>query len=421
MELYHYNKRNKGEAMRQIGIIGAGASGIMAAISAARANKQAKIILLEQKEKIGKKILATGNGRCNLTNQHMDISCYRGGNLDFVNDVLNQFGYKDTFAFFSSLGLMMKLRGEYVYPRSNQASSVLDLLKIELNRLDVQIHTEVYVEQIEKTKKGFQIYTKKKSFHVDKVILACGGKASPSLGSDGSGYSLAKSMGHKISPVFPALVQLIVEKHPFVKASGVRTDAKVIALKNRKIIAKDTGELQITAYGISGIPVFQISRYIAKGIYEKKSMQIEIDFFPELSEEMLFQHFCNSNKELSIKECMTGIINQKLIPILLQQSHIPISQKTSDLTKHQLECLVKVCKHNLLDIQNTTGFDNAQVCAGGVSLNEINPFTMESIYVEGLYFAGELLDVDGICGGYNLQWAWSTGYLAGKDAALKKI
>ena len=253
--------------MNRIGIIGGGASGIVAAIAAARSDGDAQVFILEQKENIGKKILATGNGRCNLTNEAMDASCYHGEDPEFARNVLKQFGYGETLEFFASLGLFTKSRGGYIYPRSDQAASVLELLEMELRRQKVKIYTGVRVEALKLSAKGFVIRADGQRFPADRVILACGGKASKSLGSDGSGYALARSMGHTLSPVVPALVQLKVKKHPFAKAAGVRTDAKVAALLGRQVLAEDTGEMQITAYGISGIPVFQISRHIAKGLY----------------------------------------------------------------------------------------------------------------------------------------------------------
>ena len=406
--------------MKRIGIIGGGASGIIAAISAARSDSHTQVFILEHKDTIGKKILATGNGRCNLTNQIMEATCYHSENISFVEEVLNRFGYQATLDFFHSLGLITKSRGNYIYPRSDPASSVLDLLILELKRLGVQIYTGVHVTKLEKSKRGFRVYTKEQTFQADKVILACGGKASSALGSDGSGYSLARSMGHSIIPVVPALVQLKVQKHPFAKASGVRTDARVTAYVSGNELGSDTGELQITAYGISGIPVFQISRYIANGLYNKQNTEVHIDFLPDITHsefrDFLFERK-NGHEDMYIGDYLTGIFNKKLIPRLLEQAHIRIQTKVGDLTHKQLQTFVDTCKKTVLTISDTNGFENAQICAGGVCTEEIYSATMESKYVEGLYLTGELLDVDGICGGYNLQWAWATGYLAGGSAA----
>ena len=256
--------------MRRIGIIGGGASGIVAAIAAARTNVQAEITILEHKDSIGKKILATGNGRCNLTNRTLDVSCYRSEDSDFISNLLQKFDTEDAIRFFSSLGLVMKWRGTYGYPRSDQAASVVELLELELKRLGIKIRTGIHVDAIEKKKAGYLVSAGKERLVFDRVILSCGGRAAQKLGSDGSGYSLAKSLGHTMVPVVPALVQLKIKEHPFAKASGVRTDASVSVCIGGERKAKDTGELQITAYGVSGIPIFQISRYAAYGCYEKK-------------------------------------------------------------------------------------------------------------------------------------------------------
>ena len=237
--------------MKKIAVIGGGASGLVAAIAAARTNPQAQITIYEKKDTVGKKILATGNGRCNLTNKDMKASYFRSDNPPVVEEILQKFGYEDTIAFFTSLGLLTKARGNYVYPYSDQASTVLELLKLELARLHVKISADAPVTDIVPASHGFTIRTEKYKQKADAVILACGGKANSKLGSDGSGYSLAKKLGHTMVPVVPALVQLKVKNHPFVKAAGVRTDAVVTAICSGKPVASDRGELQLTAYGIS--------------------------------------------------------------------------------------------------------------------------------------------------------------------------
>lgn len=431
----------------RIGIIGGGASGIAAAITAARNNRHAEVFILEQKEKIGRKILATGNGRCNLTNRQLEASCidscYHSEDISFVKEVLKKFGYQDTLDFFESMGLVTRARGNYVYPRSDQAATVLELLELELKRLGVMVHCGVKIRTIirkngefslkaekitidgPKSKKNMQEGSRGQGspknenlfFRADRIILACGGKAASVFGSDGSGYQLAKSFGHHLTPVVPALVQLKVKNHPFAKASGVRTEAKVTALIDGIPAAADTGELQITAYGISGIPVFQISRHIALGLYQRKRAEVLVDLLPEYSDQetaVLLARTAERWQSLTVGECLSGIFNQKLVPIILEQAQIRTQTRMSELNDRQFQALAGKCKRILLSIQDTNGFENAQVCAGGVKTTEIRPRTMESKYVKGLYLTGELLDADGICGGYNLQWAWATGCIAGK-------
>lgn len=409
--------------MLTIAIIGGGASGMAAAIASKRQNAKANVIIFEHKDIPGKKILSTGNGRCNLTNEYMETSCFRSDRPEKLAPVLERFGANDTIRFFEDLGILTKSRNGYIYPRSDQASAVLDVLRMELKKLGIEVILNTHVKDIASTKKGFRIFTDNKNYLANKVILSTGSKAAKVLGSDGSGYNLAKTFGHKLVPVVPALVQLKVKDFPFAKASGVRADACVKAIIDGQETASDTGELQITAYGISGIPVFQISRYIARALYEKKKALVCVDFIPQMEKDELFSFFQNRKvlmKHVDAGEFLIGIFNQKLIPRLLELSGIRMNTKVDTLTIEQLKKLAKQCKETMLTITDTNGFDNAQICAGGVSLDDINIDTMESYNQKGLYIIGELLDADGICGGYNLQWAWATGMIAGQSAARQE-
>lgn len=409
--------------MKILAIIGGGASGMLAGITALETNPDIKVIIFDQKDILGKKILSTGNGRCNLTNEKMSLDYFRSDEPQLISSVLKDFGYPDTIRFFENLGLLTKSRNGYVYPRCDQASVVRSVLDNRLKELGADIRRETTVTALFRTKKGFQIETGSGKIQADRIILSAGGKASSKLGSDGSGYTLAKSLGHSVVPVVPALVQLKVKDFAFTKASGVRTDAKVTALVNGCVAASDTGELQITNYGISGIPVFQISRYISRALYEKQNAQVMIDFLPELEEASLRElfnkrlHHLSENPKAKPEELLTGILHTKLIPEILRIAGIRFSTKLNMIKDAELTRLYEVLKSCMLNISDTNGFDNAQVCAGGISLKEVDMETMQSCITKGLYLAGELLDVDGICGGYNLQWAWATGYLAGKHAA----
>lgn len=406
---------------KHVVIVGGGAAGLVAAITAAK--EGAKVTIIEQKDRLGKKILSTGNGRCNLTNEYMDLTCFRSDDMNLVSEVISQFGYHETVAFFEELGVILKNRQGYIYPISDQASTISDILTMEINRLNIIVLLEQSVKKISNSKLGFLVKTDKEVVLCDSVILATGGKAAPVLGSDGSGYTLAKSFGHHLSPVVPALVQLKGKGNFFKQISGVRTNAKVIAIVDGTRMAEDTGELQLTNYGISGIPVFQISRYAAKGLYEKKKVTVEIDFMPTMSDDE-FSSFIENRLEKhgdkTAEEFFTGMFHQKLIGLFLKISRIASSVSISQVTKEQLHLFQKVCKHFMVDIEGTNDFDQAQICAGGVKTTEINPQTMESLLADNIYLTGELLDVDGICGGYNLQWAWATGYIAGKHAAKGK-
>ncbi len=403
---------------KRVIIVGGGASGLVAAICAARGGGEVTII--EQKDKLGKKILSTGNGRCNLTNEYMDLKCFRGDDTSIVSSVLEQFGYKDTLSFFEELGVILKNRQGYIYPISDQASTILDVLCYEIKRLRVNVVLEETVETIRKESNEFLIITNRSSYACDAVILATGGKAASVLGSDGSGYRLAKSFGHTISNVVPALVQLVGKGNYFKQVSGVRTNASVNLFVDEECVATDTGELQLTNYGISGIPVFQVSRYAAKALHEKKSVFAEIDFLPTMCEEELKNFISDRKKqhgERLAAEFFIGMLHNKLATMLLKEAYIPAHISANEIREDKWNKLLELIKHFNIEIVDTNSFKQAQICAGGVHTDEIDGDTMESIYEKNLYLTGELLDVDGICGGYNLQWAWATGYIAGKNAA----
>ena len=404
------------ERKKRVAIVGAGASGIVAAIVAAR--EGAKVTLIEHKDRIGKKILSTGNGKCNYTNDFMTTDCFRGEDITAVSQVLKKFGTKETLDFFFDLGILPKSRQGYYYPKSEQATAVLDVLRMELERLNVQVLCDTHVSSIKK-KKEFQIQTSSGRLSADCVILSTGGKASSVLGSDGSGYDLAKSMGHSIAPVVPALVQLHAKGDFFKQVSGVRTEAKVAIQIDGKIVAEDTGELQLTNYGISGIPVFQVSRFAAEALYRKKKPVAIIDFMPDMEQEDLEEFLAErieKNPKKTAEELLIGIFNKKLIPVFLKKASISPKLYAYKLNSKDFVSLIQILKSLELEIIKTNPFDQAQICAGGVRTTELFIPSMESKYVQGLYMTGELLDVDGICGGYNLQWAWATGYLAGIHA-----
>ena len=407
---------------KRVIIIGGGAAGSMAALAAAGSG--AEVQILEQNEMIGRKILSTGNGRCNFTNRFQDPSCYRSENAGFPWEVIGKFPEQETTAFFEKLGICAKDKNGYLYPWSEQASSVREALEAALELAKIRIHTGVRVFGIVPKKNGFQVSFskdgKKGMISGDAVILATGSKAAAKLGSDGSGYDLAKMLGHKLVPVVPALVQLRCREKLYRQVAGVRTHGKVTVFIDGKETASDTGELQLTDYGISGIPVFQVSRYAARGLYEKREVLAELDFMPDLTDEA-FLHMLEARKQmlngLTMEQYFNGLFHKKLASALLKRIGISGTMPVQELDGENLEKLCRICKHFRTYIDKTNPFEQAQICAGGVDTREIDSDTMESKLVNGLYFAGEILDVDGICGGYNLQWAWTSGYLAGKGAA----
>ena len=392
-----------------------------AAIFAAR--EGAQVVLLEHKDRVGKKILSTGNGRCNLSNRLQEPFCYRSGQPDFPWKALGAFTLPMTLEYFEDLGVLTRERDGYLYPYSGQASAVLDALRLGLARESVQVVTECEVFSItprEDAKHRFEVKTSQGSFSGETLILACGSKAAPGTGSDGSGYKLAKRLGHHIIKPLPALVQLRCPEKFFKQLAGVRADASVILYSDGRKLAEDKGEVQLTDYGISGIPVFQISRYAARGLYEKKEVFAELDFMPDFGDVEFLQMLKERKIRLDglvMEQYFNGLFHKKLASALLKRIGISGTMPVHDLGEENLERLCRICKHFRTYIDKTNPFEQAQICAGGVDTSEIDPDTMESKLVKGLYFAGEILDVDGICGGYNLQWAWTSGYLAGKGAA----
>jgi len=398
----------------------------MAAITAAE--NGADVTILEHMPRVGKKILSTGNGKCNMTNLALTPSCYRCSQEDFPMKVIGAFPVEDTLSFFRRLGVVTTDRNGYVYPASGQAQTVLDALREKADSLGIQTVLECETEKIIKTKQGFEVKTGKGSFSGDFLILAAGSMAASSTGSDGSGYALAKSLGHRIKKPLPALVQLKCRGDFFKAIAGVRTEAKVELYtlgkhgERDKLLAADQGELQLTDYGISGIPVFQVSRFAAEALDQKKRMLAVLDFFPQCGEEAFFDMLREQRKYLADREAsgfLNGIFHKKLAALFLKVAGIRGERPVKSLTDKELWAMTEAARAGAVEVLAVNPFDKAQVCMGGVRTSEVEAATMESKLVPDLYFAGEILDVDGICGGYNLQWAWSSGHLAGVSAAGK--
>ena len=394
-------------------IVGAGASGMMTAICCAR--NGLKVLLLEHKDQVGKKILATGNGKCNYTNRNMSENCFRGEDVMFMKQALFSFGAEDAITFFRSLGIEPKEKNGYVYPYSEQAAAVVDAMKMELLHLGVEIQKQ-HVSRIKALKDAFELCTDGETFSCEKIVLATGGKASSKLGSDGSGLVIARKLGHDIVPTVPALIGLCCKEEYYPQIAGIRMQGKVTLLVDGEKAAEDEGELQFTKYGISGIPVFQVSRYAAKGIEEGKQVEAVIDYMSAFSEndliECLKERFQHTYK--TAQEALIGLLPSKMIPVLLQQSGIKATMKAEKIKEPQMKQLAMQLKRKKTKITDTNGFEQAQVTAGGVSMKEVDVNTMESKIHPGLYFTGEILDIDGICGGYNLQWCWTSAYLASR-------
>ena len=397
---------------KRVCIVGGGAAGMMAAIIAAR--EGAAVTVLEHNEKTGKKILATGNGRCNLTNLYQAASCYHSQERNLAWEVLEQFDVQETIRFFSELGIYTKNKNGGLYPSSMQASSVQELLEMEARYRKVKIKCREHVTEIQvlqaAAKPVFQVKTETWSYEADAVILACGSKASAIEGADGSGYTLVKSLGLKVIKPLPALVPLKGKGTYFTKWAGTRVEGKVILKAGAQILDTAEGELQLTDYGISGIPVFQLSSQTARLLDSGVPVSVELDFLPDFDEKGLEEFLKRRENACPYKtqrELLTGLLPKKLADVLSEG-------------KTDRKTLVQRIKRFAVEIKGTKAFDMAQVCSGGVSLTEINPKTMECRKIPGIYLAGELLDTDGICGGYNLQWAWSSGACAGYAASKRK-
>lgn len=400
----------------KIGIIGAGASGIISAIFACRFG--ADVLLFEQLDRVGKKILATGNGRCNITNRNIDISRFHGQSPKFAFSVLREFDSNKVIDFFEELGIHCKEEdGGKIFPNSDQASSILDVLRYELEYMNVEEKVLTKIEKVKNTDKGFTLISDNKdTFYVDKVIIATGGKSAPNLGSKGIGYKIAESLGHKIVSPFPALVQLKLDYKNLKALKGVKFIGNASVVNSGKVVKDYTGEILFTDYGISGPPILQLSRTALNLYNNEETSYIKVDMFSEMNREELKSYIKNrlsKAKNKTIDFSFVGLINKKLIPIVLKDSGITDLKKLAkDITNKEIDAICNVLKSWTFKISGSTGWEFSQVTAGGVNVKDVNPKTLESKIVPGLYFTGEVLDIDGDCGGFNLQWAWASGYVA---------
>jgi hypothetical protein len=402
-------------------IVGAGPAGMTAAIAAARSG--ASVTILEAMDRPGKKLLLTGNGRCNLTNKDELLPTrYYGTGADLAGKILPQFPVSETLAFFESLGLWTMEKNGYVYPATAQAASVLELLLAELRRLKVKMKYTEKVQSLTRTEGIWQVQTATWQYQADAVILACGSKAVPLTGSDGSGYELAAALGHRIIRPAPALVPLTCKGDSFAALAGVRSRAEVSLMDGEQLVKKEAGELQWTKYGVSGIVIFQLSRFVSAD-EEGKQFHLLINLLPEQDPDRVKAQLQKRAQELpneKVTVLFTGLLHTKLIPYILKTAGISQKLTCRDLTEAQLQHILDTASGLCLTVTGTKSFEESQVCSGGVDGRELSD-TLESLKAERLYFAGELIDIDGPCGGYNLQWAWSSGYVAGIAAAQAEI
>ena len=401
-------------------IIGGGAAGMLAALTALE-DPNNTVLLSERQARVGRKLLSTGNGRCNLSNRHASPVHYHGRQPDFCRYALEQFSVADTLAFFSDLGLETVTEPDgKIYPRSNTASSVLDVLRYALEHPRLHLLPGDGVADLRKKGSTFSVtFTSgEKRSDINKVILACGGAAGSKVGGVLDGYKLAKALGHHRTALYPSLVQVKTDPTYPRSLKGVKTDAHLRLCRGKTVLAGNEGEILFTEYGVSGPAVFEISRYAAGG----EGLTLHLDLWAEKSREAICAHLarrCRSKVGCTGSEqtagCIfAGVLHSRLGQVVAKAAGLSPAVPLGSLQAADLDALAAQCKDFPLPVTGTCGFDQAQVTAGGLDTAEFDPHTLQSRLVSGLYACGELLDIDGDCGGYNLQWAWSSGRLAGK-------
>ena len=400
--------------MNTVAVIGGGASGMMAALTAAE-DKNNRVVLFERQQRPARKLLATGNGRCNLTNTLAALKNYHSEQDGFADAVLNSFTPSDTLDFFHALGLLtVEEYGGRVYPLSNSANSVADVLRFALEKAGVEMRTSCPVRELKRSGKAYAVVTDDDTLIAEYVIVACGGAAGAKLGGVSDGYELLKGLGHKRTKLYPALVQLITDGEYPRALKGIRADASVKLIGGGSVIAESAGELQFTDNGVSGPAAFDISRAAALC---GDGAEICVDFMREYSPEQvekLINSRCTALPELEAAQVFTGMLHNRLGRMIVKYASLPASAPLKELTEKQKKAAAAACKKFSLKLLGTEGFDSAQVTAGGVKTSGFDPVTLQSWFNPGLFACGEVLDVDADCGGYNLQWAWASGRTAGR-------
>ena len=384
----------------------------MAAAITAAQDSNNQVILFERQARVGRKLSATGNGRCNLTNIHACEGGYHGTDVSFVERALTLHSPDETLAWFHGLGLFTVTESTgKVYPFSDQANSVVDVLRFALDRPNILLRTGFEVTKIKKSQDSFFVENGEESVYCDRLIVAAGGLAGTKLGGTMAGYKLLRSLGHQITKLRPSLVQLKSSWRGVSALKGVRATCEAKIIQDGTVKAQSRGELQFTEYGLSGPVIFEISRDVCQ---EKGEWSCLLDFLPNYSEDQLYVELAKRKTSiLCADELLTGILHNSLGRVLVQMTGIAFTTPISQLTDEALWAVCRTVKALDVSITEPLGMDSAQVTAGGAFTNEFNPQTMESRLVCGLFACGEVLDVDGDCGGYNLQWAWSSGRVAG--------
>ncbi|HEX37518.1 MAG TPA: NAD(P)/FAD-dependent oxidoreductase [Candidatus Cloacimonetes bacterium] len=401
-------------------VIGGGASGLAAAISSAR--RGAKTAILERLSRVGKKILVTGNGRCNFSNTSLKKKKYHGTDPAFIRYTFSQFGGGQIVEFFEELGILHKEEEDgRIFPRCDQAGAVLDVLRYECQRLEVVELCDREVSTLSKQDGKFEVHVQNgEKFVSDRVIVTAGGKSSPQFGSNGSGFALAQKLGHTVVEPFPTLVQIKLDDGFLNHLKGIKIEARVSLYASENLIDTQEGEILLTDYGISGIPALQLSRFVHHPELKGMHLTLHIDQFPELQfhdlKKLIIERFQKLHYK-TIQDAMIGLVNKRMIPPILSFTKIDKKMICDELNSAQIDALIHQLKDRRFKINGTLSWRDAQATAGGVATKEIDERTLESKIVPGLYFAGEVIDIHGDSGGYNLAWAWASGYMAGLHAA----
>lgn len=397
-----------------IGIIGGGASGMAAALAAAE-QENVQVVLFERQARLGRKLQATGNGRCNLTNLNADIHGYHGNAPEFAAPALNTFDVEQTLKWFRQMGLFTVAEPSgRVYPYSDQANSVVDVLRFALEKKNIRLELSFEVKKLRRKDSGFLVEGAETAVVCDKVIVACGGLAGTKLGGSMAGYQFLRSMGHKMTRLRPALVQLKCAWSGVGALKGVRANCRAAIMCDGALRAESTGEIQFTEYGLSGPVIFEVSRDACQG---RGNWVCRLDLLPEIPINDLYAELLRRRQTaLCVEELLTGILHNRLGRVLTKAVGLSANRQISSLTDGEMDAVCAAVKGFEIPLTEPLGMDSAQVTAGGMVTDEFDPLTMKSKLVPGLYACGEVLDIDGDCGGYNLQWAWSSGRCAGLAA-----
>ena len=406
----------------KIAIIGAGAAGIIAAITAKRLNKNLHIDLFDANKGIGKKILASGNGRCNISNSKVTSKNYLGENPDFTSFALKEFDFKAFEKFCKSVGLLLDIKPSgKVYPLSNEAKSVTNLLELALKELNVNIYLESMITDIEKVEDKFNIKTQDNEYKAyDKVLISNGLGAAPQLNANESGLDFASKFGHSFNPTYPSLVGLKTDNTYNGKLQGVKKECNVSLYVNGNLEQEIFGDVLFTSYGVSGFAILDISQLAVLNLSQYQDVKIAINFFPKINRNDLSDQIQTLFKTIPSQKAVdiiTGMVSNKIAPVLLDICKINIDTKAADINAKQIKALAYQLNQWKLKIIDTQGFGHAEASGGGVRTAEVDNKTYESKLCKGLYFAGEVLDIVGNRGGFNLQFAWASGYLVGKSLA----